>query len=158
MSGLLAVDLGLRTGLALYEREEEQVRLRWYRSHNLGSVSRLKRASYDIVQTAEALEFVYVEGDRRFMEIWEKVTHRRGAQLRWISAEIWRPKLFYERDRRSGEEAKKSAGVMARKAIEHFGAKRPTSLRHDAAEAILIGLYGALEEGWCAPELIRALR
>ena len=38
----------------------------------------------------------------------------------------------------------------ARAVIEWSGAKRPTSLRHDAAEAILIGLWGALELGWLA--------
>jgi hypothetical protein len=32
--------------------------------------------------------------------------------------------------------------------IEWSGAARPTSLRHDAAEAILIGLWGLLEAGW----------
>lgn len=38
---LLAVDLGLRSGLALYGRDG---RLREYRSQNFGSQSRLKRA------------------------------------------------------------------------------------------------------------------
>jgi hypothetical protein len=32
--------------------------------------------------------------------------------------------------------------------IEWSGITRPTSLRHDAAEAILIGLWGVLEAGW----------
>jgi len=37
------------------------------------------------------------------------------------------------------------------------GARRPTSLRDAAAEAILIGLWGALEVGWLAalPEAVR---
>ena len=41
--------------------------------------------------------------------------------------------------------------------IEWSGAPRPTSLRHDAAEAILIGLWAALEAGWLAdvPETVR---
>lgn len=40
---LLAVDLGLRTGLALYGADG---RLRWYRSQNYGSAERLRRAVY----------------------------------------------------------------------------------------------------------------
>ncbi|MFP2934398.1 hypothetical protein ACLESO_56645, partial [Pyxidicoccus sp. 3LG] len=28
------------------------------------------------------------------------------------------------------------------------GAAKPTSLRHDAAEAVLLGLWGVLEVGW----------
>lgn len=42
MTALLAVDVGVRTGLALYG---DAGRLRWYRSHNLGSIARLKRAA-----------------------------------------------------------------------------------------------------------------
>jgi hypothetical protein len=37
---------------------------------------------------------------------------------------------------------------MARKVIDWSGARRPTSLRHDAAEAILVGLWGGLQVGW----------
>jgi hypothetical protein len=39
--GLLAVDLGPRSGLALFGSEG---RLRWYRSRNFGTQSRLKPA------------------------------------------------------------------------------------------------------------------
>jgi hypothetical protein len=51
------------------------------------------------------------------------------------------------RQRRSGVEAKKSADDVARRVIEWSAARRPTSLRHDAAEAILAGLWGALQVG-----------
>ena len=37
---------------------------------------------------------------------------------------------------------------MARAVITWSDLPAPTSLRHDAAEAILIGLYGVLEQGW----------
>ena len=36
---------------------------------------------------------------------------------------------------------------LARRVIEWSNAPRPTSLRHDAAEAILIGLWGVLQAG-----------
>ena len=48
----------------------------------------------------------------------------------------------------------------ARRIIEWSGAPRPTSLRHDAAEAVLIGFWGVLEVGWLdavPPELRGAL-
>ena len=38
--------------------------------------------------------------------------------------------------------------LLARQVIEWSGARRPTSLRHDAAEAILVGLWAVLQEGW----------
>jgi hypothetical protein len=45
--------------------------------------------------------------------------------------------------RRSGEDAKAAAEKLARDLIERSGAKRPTSLRHDAAEAILVGVWAS---------------
>ena len=45
---------------------------------------------------------------------------------------------------------KLTADGLARRNIEWSGAPRPTSLRHDAAEAILIGFWGVLEVGWLA--------
>lgn len=39
-------------------------------------------------------------------------------------------------------------GKLARQVITACGGKKPTRLRHDAAEAILIGFYGLLELGW----------
>jgi hypothetical protein len=43
---LLAVDLGLKTGLALYTGDG---RLRSYRSHNFGSVPRMRKEVYRIL-------------------------------------------------------------------------------------------------------------
>jgi hypothetical protein len=37
---------------------------------------------------------------------------------------------------------------LARQIILWFGASRPTALRHDTAEAILIGLWGVLAVAW----------
>ncbi|MFP2902614.1 hypothetical protein ACLEQD_40940, partial [Corallococcus sp. 4LFB] len=51
---------------------------------------------------------------------------------------------------RSGALAKDAADGLARRVIDWSHAPRPTSLRHDAAEAILLGLWGALEVGWLA--------
>ena len=51
---------------------------------------------------------------------------------------------------RQRAEAKRWADAGARRVIEWSGAPRPTSLRHDAAEAILVGLHAVLELGWLA--------
>jgi hypothetical protein len=52
------------------------------------------------------------------------------------------------RDQRTGTDAKQAAGRLAKKIIAWSGAAKPTSLRHDAAEAILVGAFGVLELGW----------
>ena len=73
---------------------------------------------------------------------------KKGARVFVIQAHTWRPSLFAPRDRKSGEIAKASADRYARELIEASGLKRPTSLRHDAAEAICIGVWACIELGW----------
>lgn len=154
---LLAVDLGLRTGLALFG---DDGRLRWYRSQNYGSFTRLKRGIHGVLSDVPALAWLVAEGDRHLFEIWEREAAKRGASALRVGAEEWRPRLLLARERRSGAQAKQSADAAARKIIEWSGAPRPTSLRHDAAEAVLIGFWGVLELGWLPavpPELRGAL-
>lgn len=144
-AALLAVDLGLRTGLALYGAD---ARLRWYRSHNFGTRTRMRRAVHQIVADVSGLAWVFAEGDRGLGEIWRHEAERSGATLRLLSAEIWRSRLLHSRERRNGADAKRHADEIARRVIRWSGAPRPTELRHDTAEAILIGLWGVLEVGW----------
>ena len=155
MPNLLAIDLGLRAGLALYG---EDGRLRWYRSTNFGTRTRLRRAVPSVLDTVYDLTWLVGEGDPALFEPWEREARRRASETRWISAETWRPSLLYAREHRSRAEAKEAAGSLARRIIEWSDAPRPTSLRHDAAEAILIGLWAVIQVGWLPrlpPELRR---
>ena len=142
---LLAVDLGLRAGLAEYDSRGRLLR---YRSTNFGSFSRLRRGVGGVVAPLEHLDWVVVEGDRRLGEVWEGAASYRGAQFDWVSPEQWRKQLLLPRKQRSGVAAKKEAEVLAKRVIQWSGLKGPTSLRHDAAEAILIGLWAVLALGW----------
>ena len=141
---LLAVDLGLRTGLALYG---DDGRLRWYRSQNFGSASRLRRAVHGLLNTLPEVRWLVLEGGGNLAGIWENEAEKRAIDVLRIGAEVWRQRLLYGREQRTGAQAKSSADPFARRIIEWSGAPRPTSLRHDAAEAILIGFWGALEVG-----------
>ena len=151
---LLAVDLGLRTGLALYGADG---RLRWYRSQNFGSNARLRRGAYGVLGGVGGLEHLVLEGGGTLAELWAKEGQRRGVRVRVVDAETWRARLLYPRERRNGADAKAAADGLARRVIEWSGAARPTSLRHDAAEAILVGLWGVLQAGWLTG-VPRALR
>ena len=145
---LLAVDLGLLTGLALYGGDG---RLCWYRSHNLGNTARLKRAVPSLLRGDGAPPtHLVLEGSGQLAEIWARAAEKRGLEVRLISAETWRRRLLYQRQQRSGKEAKRNADDLARRVIRWSDAPAPTSLRHDAAEAILAGLWGVLELGWLA--------
>lgn len=142
---LLGVDLGLSTGLALYGQDG---RLRWYRSKHFGSATRLRRAVRPMLAEIPHLTWLVVEGARPLADIWLREADRRRFTTRQISAEDWRRLLLYPRQQRSGRQAKQTAAEMARRVIDWSGAARPTALRHDTAEAILIGLWGVLEIGW----------
>lgn len=135
---LLAVDCGLKTGFALFDL---QGRLIWYRSHNLGSRQRLKKAVWTILNDLEGLSQLVVEGGGDLVEIWRKTAQRRGIQVSVVQATAWRKDLLLPRQQRTGKQAKQVADDLAREIIERSGAAKPTSLRHDAAEAILVGWW-----------------
>jgi len=150
---LLAVDMGLKTGLALYENTG---RLVWYRSHNYGTTERLKHDVPHLLDSIVGLTTLVIEGGGNLANVWQKEAERKGHQVIRIGAETWRPLFLYSREQKSGADAKRYADELARSVIAWSGAKKPTSLRHDAAEAILIGLWGVLQMGWL-PELPKEL-
>jgi hypothetical protein len=151
---LLAVDLGLKTGLALYGQDGK---LCWYRSQNFGTARRLKSGVHGLLGTIKGLRCLVLEGGGRLALIWEREAKRLGISVKRISAEQWRGRFLYPREQRSGIIAKRSADELARRIIDWSGAVRPKSLRHDTAEAIMIGLWGVLEMGWLdqVPEELR---
>jgi len=145
MSVLLAVDLGVKTGLALYG---DDGRLRWYRSQNFGSVPRLRRGVYRVLNDLPDLAWLILEGGGTLADIWEREAAKRDIPFLRIDAETWRRQFLYPRQHRTGSLAKESADDIARRIISWSGAPNPISLRHDAAEAILTGLWGVLRVGW----------
>ena len=144
MASLLAVDLGLRTGLALYGPD---ARLAWYRSQHYGTRTSLRRGVHGLLDTYPDVSHLVLEGGGPIADIWVREAGRRGLSVRQIAAEDWRGRFFIPRDHRGRDRSKLTADLMARRIIEWSGAPRPTSLRHDAAEAIVIGLWGVLEVG-----------
>lgn len=148
-SYLLAVDVGLHTGLALFS---ENNRLLWYRSHHFSSPAKLKKVIGKLLREEPRPTHLFLEGGGPLADLWIIEAEKLAIKTKQIHALQWREKLFYARQHRSGSQAKREADGLARQVIEQLGGKKPTSLRHDTAEAILIGLYGLLQlkwlEGW----------
>ncbi|TDI77433.1 MAG: hypothetical protein E2O84_01055 [Bacteroidetes bacterium] len=142
---LLAVDLGLRTGLCLFGQDG---RLVWYRSRNFGTRARLKKAVVSVLNEAGSPSVIVIEGGGDLAPPWITEARRRNMKVHQLSAEVWRRKMLLPREQQTGIDAKRHADRLARKIIVWSEAKRPTSLRHDAAEAVCIGLWGVLKEGW----------
>ena len=155
MAALLAVDLGVRTGFACYG---DDGRLRWYRSSNFGNAARLRRALPALLEDPPDLVRIVMEGGGPLAVSWAHEAERRDLTVQRVSAESWRALFLLPREQRSSAQAKETAGRLARRVIEWSGARRPTSLTHDAAEAVLIGLWGVLSAGWLRalpPALLR---
>jgi len=144
---LLAIDAGLRAGVAVYTASGQLER---YRSTNFGSPRRLRAAVYSVMNDLEGLERLVVEGGGTVADPWLREAKRRGIPVSQVQAGVWRKVLLLPRDQRTGAAAKQQADQLARRVINWSGAPRPTSLRHDAAEAILVGLWGVLDAGWLA--------
>lgn len=156
MAALLAVDLGVRTGLACWG---DDGRLRWYRSQNFGDAARLRRAIPGLLATVPDLAWLVVEGGGPLVGAWVREGDRRALTVRVTSAEEWRGLFLLPREQDGGTARLKAvADRLARRVIVWADGPRPTSLRHDAAEAILVGLWGTLVAGWrdrLPPDLLR---
>lgn len=146
---LLAVDVGLRLGLAWYAGDG---RLTACQSRHVASAGLLRRRAGVLLRSEPGLTHLALEGGGPLAEIWEREAAKVGLPVLQIPAERWRERLLYAREQRHGEDAKRHAQAMARRVLAWSGVSGCTSLRHDAAEAILTGLWAVLELGWL-PEL-----
>lgn len=135
---MLAIDLGLRCGWAAFDGDG---RLVSYGSRHFGSRASLRKAIPQILGGYPSLSLLVVEGGGDLFVPWEKEATRRGVAVQQVWGEDWRKSILLPWQRRTGKDAKAAADGVAREVIERSGAKRPTSLRHDAAEAILVGAW-----------------
>ena len=84
---LLAVDVGIRTGLAVFRDDGHLI---WYRSQNFGAAARLKRAIPALLHEAFDPAYVVLEGGGPLVEHWTTLSERHGARVLRVSAEEWR--------------------------------------------------------------------
>ncbi|MBE0639280.1 MAG: hypothetical protein IH598_12245 [Bacteroidales bacterium] len=145
MEFLLSVDLGIRTGLAMFGSDQK---LYWFRSQNFGSSARLRRAIPWLLNQEEDLAYVIIEGGGPLLKIWDAELQRRNLEVIKIMADNWRSELLYYREQQNRSDAKSNAIIYAGKVIEKLSDHKATSLDNNAAEAILIGLYGMQRLNW----------
>ena len=146
-SRFLGIDLGLATGIAAYNRDG---RLESVRSRHFQSRDALRAAAGAILDEFPHVHSVIVEGGGELAEVWQRAAAHRGIHLRIVQAHEWRGRFFYPREHRNGPEAKAHALKMAAQVVEWSATKgvSAASLGHDAAEAVMVGLFGVLEAGW----------
>lgn len=156
----MAVDLGLRTGICVWRRGgTSSAFVVSYRSTHVGSRAALRSLARGIIGQHPELTAVVVEGDRQMGEMWHRTATRQGARALDVSPERWRSVLLQPRERRPAATAKATAVRRADEVIRwsrtnggREAAANPTGpLRHDTADAVMIGLWACLELGWLEP-------
>lgn len=145
MDFLLSVDLGVKTGFAMYNSEG---RLLWYKSHNFGNKVRLKKAIPWIVNREEGITHLIIEGGGPLRKIWDTFLERKNIEVIHCMAEDWRKDLLLQRERRKAKQAKARALYYAEKVIGKLSDNKLGTLNDNTAEAILIGLWGMKKLNW----------
>jgi hypothetical protein len=134
---ILAIDAGLTCGLAAFALTDG--RLLWYRSQNFGSFPRLRRGAPAILAATTGVVLMVVEGGGNIADPWLKAAAHLGIAATNVPAERWRSDMLLPRQQRSGVVAKQHAQKQARHHINQHADQRAKSLRHDTAEAIMLG-------------------
>ncbi|HYE59042.1 MAG TPA: hypothetical protein VD948_11080, partial [Rhodothermales bacterium] len=80
---LLAVDLGLSTGLAAFGRDGK---LRWCRSHHYATRATLKRAVFSVLDGLPEGEALALEGGGPLALPWQREAARRGLIVLTVQA------------------------------------------------------------------------
>lgn len=134
---ILAIDAGLTCGMAAFVLADG--RLLWYRSQNFGSFPRLRRGAPAILTATAGVALLVVEGGGNIADPWLKAAAHLGIVATNVPAERWRSDMLLPRQQRSGAVAKQHAQKQARHHINQHAEQRTKSLRHDTAEAIMLG-------------------
>jgi hypothetical protein len=143
---LLAVDVGLRSGVAMFGSDG---RLRWYRSQACTTVPQLRRVAGRLLGAPGDVSWLISEGDVSLAAVWERIAMRQGVRVQRVDKLTWRGRLL-EAPCALGlvPSAAEQAQHMARQVIQWSGGPAPAVLQPDAAAAILIGLWGVIQLGW----------
>jgi hypothetical protein len=142
---LMSVDLGVKTGVAFFN---SQGKLLWHKSQNFGNKVRLKKGIPYLLETEDPVDYLIIEGGGPLVKIWDNVLIKRNIEVIHIMADEWRHELLFNREQRSGKQAKEMALRYARNVVDNMGLKKIAVVNNDAAEAILIGLYAMQKIGW----------
>ena len=146
---LFSLDLGLRFGWALYTQELDLIA---YGSRHCGSVAQFKALAYSSIKRLPHDSHVYVEGGGPLLKYWRNPAEKRSLYFRSVHAEQWRSDTLpiTHQYHVRGTVMKAEAIKRARPLILAQSGKRAKTLRHDAAEAILMGWWALYQIEWCS--------
>jgi hypothetical protein len=148
---LLAVDLGLATGVAVFDSTGK---LLLYNDFVFKSTADLRQVVHDLLvewerNLAVEITHVAIEGlDPSLWDAWISVLGSR--EVLDVLPETWRQDLLLHRERASGELAKAASRIIAKQIVHDYGmmTSHQGDFQTDAAEAVLLGLHVSRRLGW----------
>lgn len=124
---LLAVDMGLRSGFALYNSSGLLID---FTNHRFLSLPTLKESILEVLNsiyvTHHLTNFV-LEGDAVYGELWrmalEEFSHKKNetVDVLFVSPSEWRERLLTLKERKSGQDAKTAARQICRQIMWRSG-------------------------------------
>lgn len=142
---LLSIDLGLRFGWSCYDSEYKLI---GYGSHHCGQANKLQTIAYKALKSLPTGSHLIVEGNSELYKHWQKNAQKHQINLRQIYAEQWRKDCLSLKEQSDAKSAKEAAIKLAKHLIKRQSGQGAHSLRHDAAEACLMGWWGLVQLGW----------
>lgn len=158
---LLAVDLGLRTGLSLYNDEGRLLR---FDNFHFESSDQLLDAAKSVLSSWEdavnemensgrswKISKIAIEGgDPPLRDAWHEAATGERAVLH-VRPEEWRADLLLTKEKLDGEKAKSASRLIARQIVSDYSnCDFDGKFQTDMAESILLGLHVARRLGWIA--------
>lgn len=154
---LVAVDLGLRTGVSLFNNQGELLR---YEQFQFESEERLHDAAVQILDKwgTEAsnsthlwsITRIAIEGGSPLLVgSWVRAANGERVILQ-VKPDEWRADLLTSKEKIDGESAKAASRLIARQVVADYGVMGPHvgKFQTDTAESILLGLHVSRRLGW----------
>ena len=143
---LLAVDLGLRTGAALFDHNGKILRVS---SCHFVNPDALKQGLVDLIMKSGVTHVVIEGEDRKLYNIWKKAIEQLpgDVNIARVIADDWRKDFLLKKERMNAFKAKEAASLIAKQFL--VGTEYETAkLSVDAHEAVLIGHHSLRVLGW----------
>jgi predicted phosphodiesterase len=166
---LLAVDLGLKSGLSLFNCHGNLVRYEQF-VFKRGSLTAeftelIKQWEADVPNDENFLmdesigenpwkvTHIAVEGeDVDILKAWASAAP--DLSITRISPQEWRSEMLLSKEKLSGADSKAAARLIARQVVADYGTmgQHEGKFKTDAAEAVVMGLYTCRKLGWISRE------
>jgi Calcineurin-like phosphoesterase len=153
---LMAVDLGLKSGISLFNSDGNLVRYEQFlfqRETLEDKIPSMIQSWEEEAQGSWKITHIAIEGgDTALLGMWERSTP--GISTLRVRPEEWRAELLTSKENKNGASAKAASRLIARQMVEDFGImeKHDGKFHTDVAEAVLLGTHIARRLGWIQRE------